>query len=252
MNEALAREADAVVRRLKEEIPKGNDGHVLGEARFRKLLEAQEGLSLPIPRFKAMGEADLLANRRAYEALARTIKQERPPASALLATATRIMESARALGVPCIPVGMSGCPEAYRGVVPWRGTVTLRVGDAVSVDDIPASHRPFDPAHEAQNRAALNAATWRVMSGLAGLIDERYLLATRLDGVLKVPSVFLRDDARLPELHGTAIVLADAGFSDAEALDWMLGEEDSLGTTPIAALRAGRKSEVRRVAQALA
>jgi hypothetical protein len=28
--------------------------------------------------------------------------------------------------------------------------------------------------------------------------------------------------------------------------------DDSLGTTPIAALRAGRKSEVRRVAQALA
>ena len=63
---------------------------------------------------------------------------------------------------------------------------------------------------------------------------------------------FLRDDAPLPELHGTAVVLADAGFSDAEALEWLLGEEDSLGTSPIAALRAGRKSEVRRVAQALA
>jgi hypothetical protein len=56
----------------------------------------------------------------------------------------------------------------------------------------------------------------------------------------------------LPELHGTANVLSDAGFSDAEALDWLLDEEDSLGTTPIAALRAGRKAEVRRVAQALA
>ena len=47
-------------------------------------------------------------------------------------------------------------------------------------------------------------------------------------------------------------MLSDAGFSDAEALEWLLGEEDSLGTTPIAALRAGRKAEVRRVAQALA
>lgn len=84
------------------------------------------------------------------------------------------------------------------------------------------------------------------------LIDDRHLLATRIDGVLKVPSLFLRDGAPLPELHGTAIVLADAGFTDAEALEWLLGEEDSLGTTPIAALRAGRKSEVRRVAQALA
>ena len=64
--------------------------------------------------------------------------------------------------------------------------------------------------------------------------------------------LFLRDGAPLPELHGTANVLSDAGFSDAEALDWLLDEEESLGTTPIAALRAGRKAEVRRVAQALA
>jgi hypothetical protein len=84
------------------------------------------------------------------------------------------------------------------------------------------------------------------------LIEDRHLLATRVDGVLKVPAIFLRDGAPLPELHGTAMVLADAGFSDAEALEWMLAEEDSLGTTPIAALRSGRKSEVRRVAQALA
>jgi hypothetical protein len=89
-------------------------------------------------------------------------------------------------------------------------------------------------------------------SRIRRLIDDRHLLATRIDGVLKVPSLFLRDGAPLPELHGTAIVLADAGFTDAEALEWLLGEEDSLGTTPIAALRAGRKSEVRRVAQALA
>lgn len=89
-------------------------------------------------------------------------------------------------------------------------------------------------------------------SRIRRLIDDRHLLAARVDGVLKVPALFLRDGAPLPELHGTAMVLADAGFSDAEALEWLLEEEDSLGTTPIAALRAGRKAEVRRVAQALA
>ena len=89
-------------------------------------------------------------------------------------------------------------------------------------------------------------------SRIRKLIDDRHLLAARIDGVLKVPASFLRDDAPLPELHGTAMVLADAGFSDDEAVEWLLGEEDSLGTSPIAALRAGRKSEVRRVAQALA
>ena len=89
-------------------------------------------------------------------------------------------------------------------------------------------------------------------SRIRKLIDDHHLLATRIDGILKVPAAFLRDGAPVPELHGTAIVLADAGFSDAEAVEWLLGEEDSLGTTPIAALRAGRKSEVRRVAQVLA
>jgi hypothetical protein len=84
------------------------------------------------------------------------------------------------------------------------------------------------------------------------LIDDRHLLGRRIDGVLKVPADFLRDGAPMPELHGTAMVLHDVGFSDEEALDWLIGEEDSLGTTPIAALRAGRKAEVRRVAQALA
>jgi hypothetical protein len=89
-------------------------------------------------------------------------------------------------------------------------------------------------------------------SRIRRLIAERHLLAARVDGVLKVPAVLLKDNAPLPELHGTAIVLADAGFSDEEALGWLLADDDSLGTTPIAALRAGRKSEVRRVAQALA
>lgn len=84
------------------------------------------------------------------------------------------------------------------------------------------------------------------------MIDDRHLLAARIDGVLKVPSVFLKDDAPMPEIHGTAIVLADNGFSDAEALEWFLQVEDSLGVAPIDALRAGRKAEVRRIAQALA
>jgi hypothetical protein len=84
------------------------------------------------------------------------------------------------------------------------------------------------------------------------LIEERALLASRVDGVLTVPAAFVRDGAPLPELRGTAHVLADAGFSDDEAVEWLLATEDSLGVPPIEALRAGRKAEVRRVAQALA
>ncbi|CAN5426277.1 Rv2175c family DNA-binding protein [soil metagenome] len=83
------------------------------------------------------------------------------------------------------------------------------------------------------------------------LFDERILLAVRVDGVLKVPSDFILDGEPLGDLRGTLMVLADAGFTDDEAMHWLLNEEDSLTATPIAALRARRKAEVRRVAQAL-
>jgi hypothetical protein len=83
------------------------------------------------------------------------------------------------------------------------------------------------------------------------LLEERILLGARVDGVLKVPSAFIVDGEPLGDLRGTLVVLADAGFSDEESMHWLLTEEDSLGTTPVAALQAGRKAEVRRVAQAL-
>ncbi len=84
------------------------------------------------------------------------------------------------------------------------------------------------------------------------LIEDHYLLAVRIDGVLKVPALFIKDNEVLSELRGTLIVLEDCGFSTDEAMDWLLMAEDSLGVSPIEALRAGRKAEVRRVAQALA
>ena len=84
------------------------------------------------------------------------------------------------------------------------------------------------------------------------LIEDRNLLAIRRDGVLSVPEVFLDDEGPLPELRGTAILLGDSGYTDEEAMRWLLEPEDSLGVAPIDALIAGRKAEVRRVAQALA
>ena len=90
------------------------------------------------------------------------------------------------------------------------------------------------------------------VSRVRRLIEDRSLLATRVDGVLQVPEIFLRDSEPLPELRGTLIVLGDNGFTDDEAMHWLLTAEESLGAAPIDALRAGRKAEVRRVAQALA
>jgi hypothetical protein len=89
------------------------------------------------------------------------------------------------------------------------------------------------------------------VSQVRRLIEDRSLLARRIDGVWKVPELFIVDGEPMHELKGTLVVLADAGFSDDEAMNWLLSDEQSLGTTPIAALLAGRKAEVRRVAQAL-
>lgn len=83
------------------------------------------------------------------------------------------------------------------------------------------------------------------------LFDERILLAVRVDGVLKVPADFIVDGEPLGDLRGTLVVLADAGFTDDEAMHWLLSDEESLGARPIDALRDRRKAEVRRVAQAL-
>ncbi len=83
------------------------------------------------------------------------------------------------------------------------------------------------------------------------LLDEFQLVGSRRDGVLKVPAVFILDGEPIGSLRGTLYVLHDAGFTDDEAIDWLLTAEDSIGIPPIEALRAGRKSEVRRVAQSL-
>ncbi|MFT3798770.1 Rv2175c family DNA-binding protein [Microbacterium sp.] len=84
------------------------------------------------------------------------------------------------------------------------------------------------------------------------LFDEKHLIGSRRTGTFAVPAVFLQDGRPIAALRGTVFVLHDAGFSDDEAIDWLLADEESIGQAPIAALRQGRKSEVRRVAQTLA
>jgi hypothetical protein len=89
------------------------------------------------------------------------------------------------------------------------------------------------------------------VSQVRRLIEDRAILARRVDGVWRVPELFIKGAEPLSELRGTLVLLGDLGFSDDDAIEWLLGYEDSLGTSPIEALRAGRKAEVRRIAQAL-
>lgn len=57
--------------------------------------------------------------------------------------------------------------------------------------------------------------------------------------------------AVLSALRGTLTVLHDAGFDAAGSIEWLFSPDDVLGRTPIQALRAGSKTEVRRLAQTL-
>jgi hypothetical protein len=86
------------------------------------------------------------------------------------------------------------------------------------------------------------------------LVQDRFLLAVRRGErhVLSVPAALLVDGEPMPDLRGTLIVLADSGFDDEAAMRWLFTPDDTLPGTPIEALRANRKTEVRRRAQALA
>jgi hypothetical protein len=84
------------------------------------------------------------------------------------------------------------------------------------------------------------------------LVEDRVLAGSRRDGVFRIPRVLLPGDEPLRDLPGTLTVLYDGGFSDEAALEWLLAPHEGMGMTPVEALAAGRKTEVRRLAQALA
>ncbi len=86
------------------------------------------------------------------------------------------------------------------------------------------------------------------------LLDERALLAIRIGErkIRSVPAEFLAGDRVVDSLKGTFAVLLDAGYSDEEAIVWLFTADETLPGRPIDALHAGRKTEIRRRAQALA
>ncbi|GAA2040845.1 Rv2175c family DNA-binding protein [Yaniella flava] len=92
-----------------------------------------------------------------------------------------------------------------------------------------------------------------IVTRVHNLIKERQLIDVRLgeEQIRYVPAEFLTDQGVLKSLRGTIMVLQDAGFDDVEIIRWLFTEDDSLPGRPIDALRAGRKTEIRRRAQAM-
>ncbi len=86
------------------------------------------------------------------------------------------------------------------------------------------------------------------------LISDRSLVSIRIGErrIRSVPADFLLEGSVLDSLRGTVVVLADSGFQDEDIIRWLYTEDESLPGCPIDALRNGRKTEIRRRAQAAA
>lgn len=86
------------------------------------------------------------------------------------------------------------------------------------------------------------------------MLDERAIISVRIGErhVRSIPADFVLDGAVVESLKGTLSVLQDAAYSDEDAIKWLFTEDESLPGTPMNALRTGRKTEIRRRAQALA
>jgi hypothetical protein len=70
--------------------------------------------------------------------------------------------------------------------------------------------------------------------------------------VKQVPAELVHDGNLVKGLAGALTVLRDAGFSDVEALTWLLSEDPALEGRPVDVMAAGRHTSVKRRAQVLA
>ncbi|PWH05934.1 DNA-binding protein [Brachybacterium endophyticum] len=92
------------------------------------------------------------------------------------------------------------------------------------------------------------------VSAVRRMVDEGDLVQIRrgTPKVRCVPAELILEGRPTPYISGTLTVLRDAGFTEEELLRWLFTPDDSLPGRPIDELRAGRRGEVRRRAQALA
>jgi hypothetical protein len=67
-----------------------------------------------------------------------------------------------------------------------------------------------------------------------------------------VPSDFVHDGKLIKGLAGALTVLRDAGYTDTEALRWLLSDDPNLPGRPVDVMAAGRDTAVKRRAQVLA
>lgn len=125
-----------------------------------------------------LGEAVRLAREAVAAGHSIHIYPEGTVSSRLSRGRVGAMMFARALGVPVVPVGLSGAREAFRGQTPLLrgGTIDFRFGPAYRPDlsALPDDFRPFDPEHERRDRDVLQRATDDLMDRIDPLLAPAY------------------------------------------------------------------------------
>lgn len=124
----------------------------------------------------------------------------------------------------------------------------------VTTDDVSARLETLVPAWVSVPEAAKMQGV--SLSRVRGQIAEGELVAVRRgpNKAVYIPAAFVTAEGPLPELRGTATVLADGGMSDAELIEWLFTPDDTLPVpgTPMDCIAAGHKTEVRRRAMEMA
>lgn len=90
------------------------------------------------------------------------------------------------------------------------------------------------------------------VSTVRSLIREGGLLSVATGGRPRIPAALIEDGEISKYLRGVITLLRDGGYDDAEAIEWLLRQDDTLGGTPAWALHHQLHREVSRRAQALA
>jgi len=101
-----------------------------------------------------------------------------------------------------------------------------------------SQHFPFETLTVPDLAERLNTTPGKVRR----MLEDNYLAAVRIDGVLRIPAPFIDEEGPLPSLRGTLIVLQDAGFENERAVEWLFEHNEELGRTPIESLLAGHKA----------
>jgi Rv2175c C-terminal domain of unknown function len=92
------------------------------------------------------------------------------------------------------------------------------------------------------------------LSKVRQLLREGRLVAVQrgTPPVKHVPADVVHDGKLVKGLAGALTVLRDAGYSDLEALRWLLTEDPAIPGRPVDAMAQGRDTAVKRRAQILA